>query len=87
MSVDPGGGFRLLGEHDLHTWRSFALVEAEFAAIRSRVAFLEADRYLAPDIEAMRLWALHADGRTCPALLAGILPSQRGALSRSHGGA
>jgi ADP-ribose pyrophosphatase len=32
VSVDPGGGFRLLGEHDLHTWRSFALVEAEFAA-------------------------------------------------------
>jgi histidine ammonia-lyase len=61
--------------------KSSPLVEAEFSAIRSRVAFLEADRYLAPDVEAMRLWALQADGRRCPALLAGILPSQRGAPS------
>jgi histidine ammonia-lyase len=57
------------------------LLEAEFATIRSRVAFLERDRYLAPDIEAMRLWALCADGRTFPALLAAILPSQLGAFS------
>ncbi|GAO23901.1 histidine ammonia-lyase [Alicycliphilus sp. B1] len=41
-------------------------------AIRARVAFLERDRYLAPDIEAMRLWAL----RTCwPETLRRILPS------------
>ena len=53
-------------------------LEAEFATIRSRVAFLERDRYLAPDIEAMRLWALRADGRTFPAMLAAILPSQLG---------
>jgi histidine ammonia-lyase len=57
------------------------LLEAEFAIIRSRVAFLERDRYLAPDIEAMRRWALRVDGRTIPALLAAILPSQRGAFS------
>ena len=52
--------------------RSSALVEAEFATIRQQVAFLERDRYLAPDIEAMRLWALRA---TMPPALLGILPS------------
>ncbi|HRO80507.1 MAG TPA: histidine ammonia-lyase [Alicycliphilus denitrificans] len=52
--------------------RSSPLVEAQLAAIRARVAFLERDRYLAPDIEAMRLWAL----RTCwPETLRRILPS------------
>jgi histidine ammonia-lyase len=61
--------------------KSSLLIEAEFAAIRSKVAFLEADRTLAPDVEAMRLWALHADGRNCPALLAAILPSRRAAFS------
>jgi histidine ammonia-lyase len=59
--------------------KSSPLLEAQFAAIRSRVAFLDRDRYLAPDLEAMRLWALQADGGTPPALLAAILPSQRGA--------
>jgi len=52
--------------------RSSPLVEAEFAAIRQQVAFLETDRYLAPDIEAMRQWALKAD---MPAALLDILPS------------
>jgi histidine ammonia-lyase len=61
--------------------KSSPLLEAQFAAIRSRVAFLDRDRYLAPDLEAMRLWALQADGGTPPALLAAILPSQRGALA------
>jgi histidine ammonia-lyase len=61
--------------------KSSALIEAEFNAIRSKVAFLDRDRYLAPDTEAMRLWALHADGRRSPASLVAILPSQRGALS------
>jgi histidine ammonia-lyase len=56
--------------------KSSPLIEAEFSAIRARVAFLDRDRALAPDLEAMRLWALHADGRTSPALLAAILPSQ-----------
>ena len=56
--------------------RSSALVEAEFDTIRAKVAFLERDRYLAPDLEAMRLWALHAGGRVSPALLAAILPSR-----------
>lgn len=52
--------------------KSSPLVEAEFASIRQKVAFLERDRYLAPDIEAMRLWALKAE---LPAALLDILPS------------
>jgi histidine ammonia-lyase len=56
--------------------KSSPLIEAELAAIRSKVAFLNRDRTLAPDIEAMRLWALHADGRVSPAMLAAILPSR-----------
>jgi histidine ammonia-lyase len=52
--------------------KSSQLMEAEFAAIRERVAFLERDRYLAPDIEAMRLWARRDDW---PEALTRILPS------------
>jgi histidine ammonia-lyase len=52
--------------------KSSPLVEAEFSNIRQQVAFLERDRYLAPDIEAMRQWALKAD---LPAALLNILPS------------
>jgi histidine ammonia-lyase len=52
--------------------KSSPLVEAEFARIREQVAFLETDRYLAPDIEAMRQWARKAD---MPAVLLNILPS------------
>jgi histidine ammonia-lyase len=52
--------------------KSSALVEAEFAKIRGQVAFLDRDRYLAPDIEAMRQWALAAD---LPDALLNILPS------------
>ena len=52
--------------------KSSPLVEAEFASIRQKVAFLERDRYLAPDIEAMRQWALKAE---LPAALLDILPS------------
>ena len=54
--------------------KSSPLVEAEFAKIRTQVAFLERDRYLAADIEAMRLWALAAD---LPPALTDILPSHR----------
>ena len=57
----PGGGLK-----------SSPLVEAEFASIRQKVAFLERDRYLAPDIEAMRQWALAAG---MPRALRDILPS------------
>ena len=52
--------------------KSSPLVEAEFAAIRQQVAFLERDRYLAPDIESMRQWALNA---RLPDVLLHILPS------------
>lgn len=38
--------------------KSSPLLEAQFAAVRARVAFLDRDRCLAPDIEAMRVWAL-----------------------------
>ncbi|MDI3381649.1 histidine ammonia-lyase [Xenophilus aerolatus] len=54
------------------TPRSSAMVEAEFARIREQVAFIDRDRYLAPDLEAMRLWALKAD---LPDALVNILPS------------
>ncbi len=52
--------------------KSSPLVEEQFATIRRRVAFLEQDRYLAPDIESMRLWAQQS---TWPAPLHACLPS------------
>jgi histidine ammonia-lyase len=52
--------------------KSSPLVEAEFAKLRTLVAYLDRDRYLAPDIEAVRLWALRAD---MPAALRALLPS------------
>ena len=52
--------------------KSSPLIEAQFAAIRQRVPFLEQDRYLAPDIDAMREWALQADW---PAPLRACQPS------------
>ena len=42
----------------LRPLRSSDLVEREFARIRSHVAFLAHDRHFAPDIDAMRGWAL-----------------------------
>ena len=52
--------------------RSSPAVEAELGRIREKVAFVERDRYLAPDIETMRLWAHAAD---LPAALTDFLPS------------
>jgi histidine ammonia-lyase len=52
--------------------KSSPLVEAAYADIRQRVAFLDHDRFLADDIEAMRLWAHQSDW---PAALLQILPS------------
>ena len=53
--------------------RSSPLLEATFADLRSRVAFLDQDRFLAPDVEAMRLWA----GRSAwPDALLRLLPSR-----------
>lgn len=54
------------------TLKSSLLIELQFADIRTRVAFLERDRLLAPDIEAMRRWA--ADTRW-PDAIAACLPS------------
>jgi len=54
---------------------SSPLVEQQFADIRRRVAFLEQDRYLAPDIEAMRAWV--QEEATWPAPLAACLPSHQ----------
>ena len=56
--------------------RSSDIVEAEFSGIRSQVAFIEQDRYLADDVEAMRLWALRGDW---PAPVSSILPSRAAA--------
>ena len=52
--------------------KSSPLVEAAFSDIRQRVAFLDQDRFLADDIEAMRLWAHRSDW---PAAVLNILPS------------
>jgi histidine ammonia-lyase len=49
------------------------LLEAEFAAIRERVPFIDQDIYFAPTIEAMRTWARQDNW---PQALRSILPSQ-----------
>ena len=54
--------------------KSSPLLEAEFAAIRARVAFIKQDRLLAPDIEAMRQWARQDRG---PLVVRSLLPSHR----------
>ncbi|MBH1963662.1 MAG: histidine ammonia-lyase [Comamonadaceae bacterium] len=54
--------------------KSSPLVEAELVAIRGRVAFLEQDRYLATDIEHMRVWA---QDRAWPQALTACLPSHQ----------
>ena len=52
--------------------RSSPAIEAEFARIRSRVDFIETDRLLAPDIQAMSDWA---QGGDWPEALTAMLPS------------
>jgi len=54
--------------------RSSDAIEAEFSRIRANVAFLESDRYLAPDIAAMLAWATQDHW---PAAVAALLPSRR----------
>jgi histidine ammonia-lyase len=57
---------------------SSPLIEQELARIRSRVAFMEADRYLAPDIEAMKQWVVQGDaGAGWPAAVRAILPTNQ----------
>lgn len=53
--------------------KSSTWVEEAFGSIRSKVAFLQEDRFMAPDIETMRLWALAAD---LPKVLLAIVPSR-----------
>jgi len=62
----PGAGQRGL--------KSSPLIEAEFARIREKVAFLDQDRFLATDVEAMRQWALQS---TWPEAVQQILPSHQ----------
>ena len=52
--------------------KSSPLIEAQYALIRSQVPYLDKDRYLAPDIETMRLWALNT---VWPDAIARYLPS------------
>ncbi|WP_213992224.1 histidine ammonia-lyase [Sodalis sp. dw_96] len=52
--------------------RSTALLEEQLTAIRGRVAFMERDRLLAPDIEAMRLWVAEF---SLPPVVESLLPS------------
>lgn len=54
--------------------QSSSLIEQALATLREQVAFLEADRLMAPDIEAMRQWASRADW---PQALTALLPSMR----------
>ena len=54
--------------------KSSALIEQALDEIRQQVAFLEEDRLLAPDIDAMRQWASRADW---PQALTALLPSMR----------
>jgi histidine ammonia-lyase len=56
----------------LRPLRSSELVEREHAAIRERVAFRAHDREFAPEIAAMRTWALRDDW---PQALSALLPS------------
>ena len=55
--------------------RSSDWVEAEWSRIRAQVAFIDQDRYLAPDIEAMRRWALRPPADWCAPLVR-CLPSE-----------
>ena len=64
--------------------RSSSLIEAEFALVREKVAFLEADRYLAPDINAMHAWARKD---VWPAAIAAILPSRVAEYAAKHAAA
>lgn len=52
--------------------KSSAPLEAILSALREKVAFLEQDRLMAPDIETMRLWASQP---AWPQVIARLLPS------------
>ena len=61
--------------------RSSPLLEAQFGAVRERVAFLAQDRCMAPDIEAMRRWAHQSDW---PGALLHCLPSHEAHARRTR---
>ena len=52
--------------------QSSAIMEAELRTLREKVAFLERDRLMAPDVENMRLWASRENW---PAPIQSLLPS------------
>lgn len=52
--------------------QSSAMIEGEIAAVREKVAFLEKDRLMAPDVENMRQWASRD---AWPAPIQALLPS------------
>jgi histidine ammonia-lyase len=54
--------------------RSSVALEDEFACIRERVSALGDDRYLASDIESMRIWVQQSSR---PALVRAVLPTQQ----------
>lgn len=52
--------------------QSSTLLESELKTLREKVAFLESDRLMAPDVEIMRLWASR---ERWPAAVEALLPS------------
>jgi len=54
--------------------RSSVVLESLYAQIRSRVAFVDQDRLLAPDLEAMQRWSLQAEW---PEVITRVLPSRQ----------
>ena len=58
--------------------QSSPLIEEQMATLRKRVAWLEKDRLMAPDIEQMRLWA---SSDLWPAPVAALFPSSAPAAS------
>ncbi len=52
--------------------QSSTLLEQELTRLRARVAFLEKDRLMAPDIEQMRLWA---SNDAWPTVIAALMPA------------
>ncbi|MDR2128113.1 MAG: histidine ammonia-lyase [Burkholderiaceae bacterium] len=78
MAACQGIALKRCPQAPLH---SSAILEAELSAIRRRVDFVEQDRLLAPDVEAMRRWALRTDAQGWPAPVAAILPSRAWAPS------
>jgi histidine ammonia-lyase len=52
--------------------RSSPIMEQVFSGVRERVAFLDKDRLLAPDIESMRQWGCSGE---LPTVITQLFPS------------